>query len=242
MMEEAVKLNRINIYYGKEHIIKDFSLMVGKGESVAILGANGSGKTTLIKAMCGLIKVKDGKVEIFGKLINGNNIRQLRSIIGYVPQSISIDKRFPISVKEVIAMGCYGKVGLMRRLKLEDKKSIEEAIEMTGIKAFSNKPIGHLSGGELQKVIIARALAQKPKIMLLDEPTSHLDLNSQEVILNIIESIYIEKKITTILVTHILDHIPSSIGRVTVINEGRLVKSGNYSEILNKDKRNKMYN
>ncbi len=188
------------------------------------------------------VLVKDGKVEIFGKLINGNNIRQLRSIIGYVPQSISIDKRFPISVKEVIAMGCYGKVGLMRRLKLEDKKSIEEAIEMTGIGSFSNKPIGHLSGGELQKVIIARALAQKPKIMLLDEPTSHLDLNSQEVILNIIESIYIEKKITTILVTHILDHIPSSIGRVTVIKEGRLVKSGNYSEILNKDKRNKMYN
>jgi len=236
-MAEALCLKDVYVNYGNWQILKGIDLSLKEGESIAILGPNGAGKTTILKAICGIINIQRGYIKIYNELMCKKNARKLRLLIGYVPQRYNIDYRFPISVRDVVSMGCYGKVGILRKLKAEDYRNIEEALELTGIKQLEDRPIGHLSGGELQKVIIARAIANKPRVMLLDELTSHLDLLSQHDIIEVIESIYIQKKITTILVTHILEHIPQTINRIAIINKGCIISQGSYCKVLEETKK-----
>ena len=147
-------------------------MSIDEGSFVSVIGPNGAGKTTLLTVINGLGTILSGSVKVFGKALQSNNLSVIRKDIGYIPQHLSIDPRSPISVREAISIGRFGKIGLLNKLITADDEIIESAMDAVGISHLANNPIGHLSGGEHQKVSIARALAQQPKIILLDEPTS----------------------------------------------------------------------
>ncbi|MGM0567919.1 MAG: ATP-binding cassette domain-containing protein, partial [Elusimicrobiota bacterium] len=142
---------------------------------------------------------------------------------------------------EAVALGRYGKIGLLRSLTPSDRKAIKRALKITGLDALSNRPVGLLSGGEKQKTAVARAIAQEPELMLMDEPSTNLDLRSQRDIRNIIESIYLKEKVTIIYVTHILDNIPPSCSRTLMMKNGRIVWSGSNKDIYNDNLLSKLY-
>ena len=241
-MSEIIKLDNVSVSYKEDIVLKNISLVVNEGEFLTILGPNGAGKTTLLTTINGLGRILNGKVRIFGNILTEKNAANLRKEIGYVPQIINIDPRFPISVKEVVEMGRLSKIRPFKKLNEDDEEIVYQAMKLTGILNLSQRPIGHLSGGEQQKVAIARAIAQEPKIMLLDEPTSNLDLSAQKGILDLIEKIYLEKKITTLMVTHILNHIPRCTGRIVLMKEGRIVKQGKKEEVLKEEILSTLYN
>ncbi len=234
----AISIENLYVSYGNNLVIKNISINVIEGLFFLILGPNGAGKTTLLSVILGVKKIDTGKVKIFDEEVNSKNILKWRKEIGYVPQNIFIDSKFPINVYETVLTGRLG-VRFLRGVKKEDKEIAEWAMERVRIIGLKKRPIGALSGGELKKVFIARALCQNPKILLLDEPTSHLDPSSSENILNLIEELYHENKITTIFVTQLISHIPESCNESIFIKDGSLIFQGrpeeglkNFSEIL----------
>ncbi|RKY70307.1 MAG: ABC transporter ATP-binding protein, partial [Candidatus Latescibacterota bacterium] len=167
----AVELEKVTVSYRENVALKEVTLRIKEGEFLAVIGPNGAGKTTLLTTINGLGKVISGTVRVFGRELSRWNVLKIRKEIGYVPQELPIDPRSPVSVREAVMIGRAGRIGLLRRPGREDINLVESVMELTGIKHLAERPIGHLSGGERQKVSIARALAQEPKILLLDEPT-----------------------------------------------------------------------
>lgn len=230
-MSFAISIENLTASYKDKIVLKKVSLDIEEGSFLAILGPNGAGKTTLLYTILGIKRIDSGAIKLFGEEINRKNIRKLRKRIGYVPQNIFFDPKFPINVYETVLTGRLG-LRFLRRLKREDREMAEWAMKKVGILDLKDRPIGHLSGGELRKVFIARALCQKPEILLLDEPISHLDLSSQKDLINLVEELYRESKITIIFVTHQISHIPESCKKVIFLEKGSLVFQGNKEEGL----------
>lgn len=219
----------------REHIaLKNISLSISAGSLSAVVGPNGAGKTTLLTLINGLGKLQGGTVKIFGTSVNALNINRFRKEIGYVPQQMDIDPRMPISVYDIVMMGRYGKIGLFRYPRKRDHTVVDNICELVNIGHLLEKPIGHLSGGEKQKVSIARALAQEPRILLLDEPTANLDPRAQCEITKLIERIYAQEKLTIMFVTHLLNHLPNSCTNALLLKNGHIVASGRINEVFTK--------
>lgn len=231
-MNNIIEFNNVTVTSHNFFILKDISITFSEGEFVTVLGPNGAGKTTFVKCITGLQKITSGEIKIFGTNIKNFSLTKMRKKIGYVPQHFNIDYKFPCSVIDVVSIGRFGVVGLFNRLTQKDKEIISLSLDMVGISNLAYKPIGHISGGELQKVSIARVLAQQPQIMIFDEPTSNLDLKSQDEIVKIIEKIYYEKKVTVIFITHFLSHIPLCSKKVVLMKNGKITISGNPDEVL----------
>lgn len=201
-MHHSIKL--INVYVRMENveILRGVHIEAKPCEFVSIIGANGAGKTTLLKVVDGIFKPDQGQVMVLGQNLNlCNKLSSLRKNIAVVPQKPN-PIQFPIRVEEAVLMGRYGKIGLFRNPKQKDWEKTNEAMEAVGIKSFSKKLVRELSGGEQQKVALARALAQEPLILLLDEPTTYLDSASRLEIMEIIHSIHHQRGLTTLLVSH----------------------------------------
>jgi len=227
MPEIVVELHEVETIYEGEHLpaIKDINLKVELNEFLVIIGPNGSGKTTLLETINGLLRVAHGKVKVFGYDMN-HNPSKARKDIGYVPQDFLSEPSAPFIVKDVILMGRYGKLGILRRPRREDVEIAEEAMRLVGIEEFADRPIGKLSGGEQQKVMIARAIAQEPRLLLLDEPFSNLDVDSRKSVSNMLCKLHDERKLTTIMVTHDLLSIPKRCSRIIVMDRGRIIVDG----------------
>ena len=236
-MNNIVEIKDVTVSYRENVALRDITLDIEKGTSLAIIGPNGAGKTTLLTAINGLGNILSGSVKVFGV----DATSRVRKDIGYIPQSLAIDSRSPISVQDVVMIGRLSKIGLFRYPSREDKRIVESAMELVSIKELSERPIGHLSCGEQQKVALARALAQQPEIMLLDEPTSNLDLKSQKEIIDLIDKIYEEKKLTIVFVTHILSHIPSSCREAVLMKKGKIIWSGEIEKALNENLLSDLY-
>ncbi|RJS85486.1 ABC transporter ATP-binding protein [Candidatus Bathyarchaeota archaeon] len=223
----AVVLKDVDTIYEGEHLpaIRDINLKVEAGEFISVIGPNGSGKTTLLETINGLLRVAKGVVQVFGYDMT-RNPRGIRKEIGYVPQDFISDPSAPFLARDVVLMGRYGKLGPFRSPGKRDIEAAEEAMRLLGIERFADRPIGRLSGGEQQKVMIARAIAQEPKLLLLDEPFSNLDLESKRDISVKLQRLHEEKRLTTIMVTHDLLNIPEICDRVVVLNRGRIVAVG----------------
>jgi ABC-type cobalamin/Fe3+-siderophores transport system ATPase subunit len=230
-MSFAISIENLRASYKNKIVLKEIILNIEEGSFLTILGPNGAGKTTLLHTILGIKRIDSGTIKIFGEKLNWRNIRKLRRKIGYVPQNIFIDPKFPISVYEIVLTGRIG-LRFLKGLKKEDRKIAEWAMKRAGIIDLMDRPIGHLSGGELRKVFIARALCQRPEILLLDEPTSHLDPSSQKELINFLEELYLENKITTVFVTHQISHIPESCKEVIFMKEGSIVFRGKKEEGL----------
>jgi len=237
----AIELDSVTVSYRENVALKEVSLKVEDGDFLAVIGPNGAGKTTILTTVNGLGRIISGTVRIFNESLTRWNAGRIRQSIGYVPQSLSIDPRSPISVWDVVMMGRAGRIGLLHRASQLDVSVVQEIMEKVGISQFAGRPIGHLSGGERQKVSIARALAQEPRILLLDEPTSNLDPRAQAEIIELVDAIYKEKKLVVIFVTHILSHIPPSCTGAVLMKAGRIIWSGEINKALSEELLSDLY-
>ncbi|MBN1823048.1 MAG: ABC transporter ATP-binding protein [Endomicrobiales bacterium] len=231
-MNREVSIKGVSVSYRENAALRNVSIDIAEGSFVSVIGPNGAGKTTFLTVINGLGNITAGTVEVFGERITRRNLNRIRKDIGYVPQHLAVDPRSPISVREAVNIGRFGKIGLGGRWKVSDDEIVENALRTVGIAGLADKPIGHLSGGEHQKVSIARALAQEPRIILLDEPTSNLDPRAQNEIIGLIENIYKDKKYTVVFVTHVLSHIPHSCTDVVLMKNAMVVNSGPADKML----------
>lgn len=211
-MGNILSIKNLTVKYEHVLALENINLEVEGKDFLAIIGPNGGGKTTFLKAILGLIKKESGNI-----LIDGKDIEKNRHLIGYVPQFSLVDRKFPISVLEVV-MTAILKPGLHPFFKYskENREFALKKLELVGIKNLANRQIADLSGGEFQRLLIARALATEPKILFLDEPTSNVDPHSKE---QIYEVLYrLNKEITIVMVTHDLLAIAKNVKNIACLN------------------------
>ncbi len=220
-MHHSIELIDVHVRLGNVVVLKGVDVEAKPYEFISIIGANGAGKTTLLKVVNGILHPFKGQVHVLGEEIGScKNLFKLRKEIAVVPQK-SNSNRFPILVEEAVIMGRYGKIGLLKKPGSKDYEKAEEAMEVVGIKAFSKKSIHELSGGEQQKVALARALAQEPSILLLDEPTTYLDSDSSLEIMKTIYSIHCKRGLTTLLVSHDPYWVEQFSDKVYLLKDGK---------------------
>ena len=207
MRVSAVTFNHLSFSYGSLSVLKDVSFEVARVEFIGIIGPNGGGKTTALKLMLGLLHPKAGKVQIFG-----SSPYEMRQKMGYVPQNNVYDKEFPISVIEVVLSGSLGTLNWRGRYPVEVVRKAGALMEEMGVEKLRNAPFGSLSGGQAQRVLIARSLMCDPEILFLDEPTANADLQSEEKIFHYLKAL--KGKKTILIVTHNFDAIVQNVERV----------------------------
>ena len=212
-MKLALDISNLTVFYGEDCALKEISLQVEEREFLAIIGPNGGGKTTLLKAILGLVKPESGEIRIFGETGAAG-----RRSIGYVPQFSRFDRRFPISVAEVVLMGrLAGRSPWFVRFSDQDRKMVDALLTRLEIADLKHRQIGQLSGGQLQRVLIARALAVEPKMLILDEPTASVDSASKTRIYEILKEL--NQEMTILIVTHDLSAVSSNIGKIACLNQ-----------------------
>jgi ABC-type cobalamin/Fe3+-siderophores transport system ATPase subunit len=220
-VHHSVKLLDIHVSLGGVPILQGATIEAAPCELVAIVGPNGVGKTTLLKVANGTLKPDRGSVVLFGEdLMGRRNTDAVRRRIAVVPQK-SAHHQFPLRVEEAVLMGRYGKIGIMRKPRDEDRAVATEAMRITGILSFARRLVSELSGGERQKVSLARALAQEPEILLLDEPTTYLDATSSKEIMEKIHELHHERQFTTLMVSHEPEWVRMYADKVYSLKEGR---------------------
>jgi ABC-type Mn2+/Zn2+ transport system ATPase subunit len=234
-MELILSLKGLTVRYSNSQALTDFSADLYRGDYVALLGPNGSGKTTILRSIVGFVKPTTGSIVIFGTDATGGIGKGIRKDIGYVPQAHSMDPRAPFCVEDVVAIGRFGTVGMGKRLSSEDRELIQRSMKDTGIAHLSGRPIGHLSGGERQKVQIARALCQTPQILLLDEPTAHIDLKTQDELMDLLQKLHEDRGITIVLVMHDIHNLPTQCNRSIIVSEGHKIYDGDARGISPRD-------
>jgi len=200
--------------------LHNVSLGIGPGEFVMVGGPNGAGKTTLLESIIGMLPITHGSAHVCGFDVK-NRGSDVRKKAGYVIQNFSFDPLTPFTVREVVMMGRYGKLGYFKRPDRHDAELAEAAMKTLEIEEFADRPIGTLSGGQQQKVLIAQNLAKEPEILLLDEPYSNLDLHSREHISTILAGLA-KKGITVVVVSHAFDGLPDHPIRAVVMNNGTI--------------------
>jgi len=204
--------------------LESISFDIKEGELVGLIGPNGSGKTTLIRCLCGILKTPPGSVELGGEDIDLMNRREIARKVSLVPQFSTTN--FDFTVWETVMMGRNPHIGRLGFEGKMDREIVSWAIKTAGVEHLTRRSIQSLSGGEMQRVIVARALAQQSKLMLLDEPTAHLDINHQIEIMTLIKDLDEEKGITILVVLHDLNLAAQYCKRLILLNEGRLVGDG----------------
>jgi zinc transport system ATP-binding protein len=202
-----------DVFFSSERtpVLSEVNLSIEQGEFVGIFGPNGGGKTTLLKILMGFLKEDKGSVSILN-----TSAKEARQFIGYVPQISKVDKQFPITVEEVVQMGSLSKVSFWGRLKQSHKKKALDSLEKVGMLDKKNCSFGSLSGGQAQRVLIARALATNPKILLLDEPTASVDPLAEKEILSLLSSL--KGELTILMVTHDLQTILEEVGKLLCVH------------------------
>ena len=217
----AIEIRNLTVAYGENIALENLNLDVETGSLMALVGPNGAGKSTLIKTILKFLKQITGKIKI-----NGKNL-------AYVPQRNSVDWDFPTTLFDVVEMGCYGRVGLFKRVNKEEKQKVLKAIEQVGMLDFKDRQISELSGGQQQRAFIARALVQEADIYLMDEPFQGVDSTTEKSIVDILKKLKSEGK-TLIVVHHDLQTVPTYFETVTFINKS-VIASGKIKEVFTQE-------
>ncbi len=191
----ALDVQGLMVHYGVSPIVWDVHLSVPTGHLVGIMGPNGAGKTTLIKAILGLLEGTTGAVRLLGHKVDA-----IRRKIAYVPQREIVDWDFPMTVRDLVEMGCYPRRGLFRPLRREDHHSVDKALKLLGLSSLSHAQIGELSGGQQQRAFLSRAIAQNADLYFLDEPFQGIDQVSEQILIDVLCSLKREGK--TIFIVH----------------------------------------
>ncbi len=209
--KEVVRLEDVWVQYNGVPILEGINLAIEQDDFLGIIGPNGGGKTTLLKIILGLISPSRGKVSVLGK-----PPEKSRSKIGYVPQHNLFDRDFPINVWDVVLMGRYGKSGLFRRYSSEDRRATQDALQTVGMLDHKDRQMGKLSGGELQRIFIARALVAEPRLLLLDEPTASVDPAMQTEFYELLEKL--KRQMAIVLVSHDISAVSIYVDKLACLN------------------------
>ena len=237
MEEPIIEVKNVSFSYPPLEVLEDVNLTVKKGEFLAIIGPNGGGKTTLLKIILGLLKPPKGEIYIAGKRIE--ELGKWRNKIGYVPQTAQIDYTFPITVEEFVMTGRFGLIGLGKRPRPYDWKMVQKALKEVKMENWSKKQIGELSGGQRQKILIARSLASEPEILILDEPTTAVDPQSSESFYELLLRLH-EQEITIITVSHDVGVVAQYADSIACLNQ-RLIKHDRPEEVIREGVLEEMY-
>lgn len=208
-MDNIIEIKNLYVRYDDTCVLSDINLNIKRNDFIAIIGPNGGGKSTLLKAITGLIKPTEGSIKI-------NSVS--KTPIGYVPQFTKFSKQFPINVTEVVLLGMLNKYNkIFHKYSNSDKKAALSILKQLDLIHLKDRQMGQLSGGQLQRVLIARALASNPEILILDEPTASLDANSKTMIYSLLKDL--NKTKTIIIVSHDVDVITSYVNSVACLNK-----------------------
>jgi zinc transport system ATP-binding protein len=216
MSSSIIEIRNLWVIYNHQPVLEDVTLDIQEGAFVGVLGPNGAGKSTFLKVILGLITPTEGEVLVFGR--NPRQARRRGDLIGYLPQRPLTNPRFPVSVLDVVLMGAYGHIGLGRRPSRRDREAAQAHLARLGIPHLAERPIGEVSGGEQQRVFIARALAVNPRLLVLDEPTISLDPCAQDEVYDLINHLKNELQLTVILVSHDIGAVVSHVDDIVCLN------------------------
>jgi manganese transport system ATP-binding protein len=224
--EPAVVVDSLVVQYERVRALDGVSLTVNTGAALGIVGPNGSGKSTLLKTVAGLVKPTSGTVRIFGlppaDLPAGS--------VGYVPQTDDVDFSFPVNVRDVVSMGRYPHLGPFRRFSAHDRRAVDDAIAALDLGALVDRHISELSGGQQQRAFVARAIAQEPRLLLLDEPTTGVDAATEEALRRIVRDL-VAGGMPVMMTTHELDRATEWFDRLIVVDR-RVLADGDPEAVL----------
>ena len=223
-----VELHDVTVSYHRKPVLWDVDLTLPAGAIIGIIGPNGAGKSTLIKSIMGLVDTSSGYIKLFDKELD-----QVRSKISYVPQKESVDWDFPASVRDVVLMGRYGKLGLFTRPRKADKEVALECLRQVDMDEYANRQISQLSGGQQQRVFLARALAQEADLYFMDEPFAGVDAATEKAIINLMKTMSSQGK-TVVVVHHDLQSAREYFDWAVLLNL-RLIASGPVSQVMTPD-------
>lgn len=226
-MKSIIECKDIHYSYSHNEVLKGVNFSIKQGDYVGLVGPNGSGKSTLLKIILGLLPPSKGEVFLFDKPIS--SFKEWHQI-GYVSQKASsFNSGFPATIFEVVSMGIFGKKGLFKRLTRQDREQVLEAIDQVGLSSLRDRNIGKLSGGQQQRAFIARALAAKPRLLILDEPTVGVDTESVDRFYELLAKLHQEHHITLLMVTHDIGMMTQHVNKVACLNK-RIHFHGNPSD------------
>jgi iron complex transport system ATP-binding protein len=229
-MNSVLDIQNITLQYDETAILDNVSFQVSKGDFFVIIGPNGAGKTSLLKIFAGLEDGWQGTVSCGGKNLADYTRKELSQVVAMVPQHVDTD--FPFTVAETVIMGRTPHLGLLGLESKEDYLLANRAMEFTDIGHLAKRRLDQISGGELQRVIIARAICQQPQVILLDEPTAALDPHHQLKIMDLMEQLRQEESVTVIMVSHDLNLASLYGNRLLLLKDGRIIKTGTPGDVL----------
>ncbi|MBS4534099.1 ABC transporter ATP-binding protein [Clostridium sp. D2Q-14] len=239
MKEEVLKIEDLVVAYGNKKIIDGLNASIYKGEFVGIIGPNGTGKSTLIKAITSIIDSENGSIFIKGNKHTNLSKRQLAKLVAVVPQEFNIEYDF--TNFDIVMMGRNPHIARKNKLGKKDYEVVKEAMVMTNTWKFKDRFFNELSGGERQRVIVARAIAQQSSIILLDEPTSHLDIHHQLEIMELIYMLKEKRDITVVAVLHDINMAARFSDRLILLHNGQVLAQGNPEEVVKEENLSKVY-
>ncbi|WP_064607423.1 metal ABC transporter ATP-binding protein [Streptobacillus moniliformis] len=231
---KVIEIKDLVVTYDLEPVLENINLEIKKGDLMALVGPNGAGKSTLIKTILEFIKPVVGNIKV-----NGKEYRQEKKKIAYVPQRGSVDWDFPTTLFDVVMMGCYGRVGFLKKIPKEEIEKVNNAIKQVEMLEFKDRQISELSGGQQQRAFLARALVQDAEIYLMDEPFQGVDAVTEKSIIRILKELKNQGK-TVIVVHHDLQTVEEYFDSVTFINKS-IVTSGSVKDVYTKENIEKTY-
>jgi manganese transport system ATP-binding protein len=226
----ALRVHGVTVRYREVVALEDVDLEVAVGEACGLVGMNGSGKSTLFRTVVGLQRAAAGEVTVLGR-----GVEQARAtgLVGYVPQQDDVDRDFPVSVRDVVLMGRYHRMGVTRRPRPVDEQAVDVALDRVGLGDLVGRRIGRLSGGQRQRVLLARALAQDARVLLLDEPFTGLDVTSQAAVEEVLRE-FVAAGGAVLVSTHDLTSLPQLCSRSVLLHR-RVLAAGPTAEVLTPD-------
>lgn len=243
-MEPIIRIENLCCLHRGKTLLTIDQFDVRRGEVLAILGPNGAGKSTLFKILCGMRSARADTLEILDTPIQ-NLSRwskdRLRVRIGYIPQELAGKCEMPLTVREIVAIGQTGRKGLFRRLGRDDRKKVDHWLDFLKISHLADRPYGELSGGEMRRVLLAKAMVQQPELLLLDEPASHMDLQTREQLVELLDELYRQTGLTILLVSHEVEIIPACCRRIVLLHQGSIIADGPSQIVLTAERVNTFY-
>lgn len=234
-------IKQVSVTLGRRQVLHDINFHLRQGDFCCLIGPNGAGKSTMLGLFNGLIAHSRGVVEFKGQKVDQQNARHARLAIAHVFQMDEIDPKMPLSVYDSVLAGSYGRLGLFKKPGPHERSQAEQALAAVGLSSLAHRPLGHLSGGERQRTAIARALAQEPELLLLDEPTAALDWQAQREILNLIKQLQPRYGLTVLMVTHDLNAVSSMARQVAMLKQGRLIWQGDIAQAMDAELLSRLY-
>jgi zinc transport system ATP-binding protein len=215
-VEAIIDIQQLDYALGQRLVLKQITLPVEAGQTLGIIGPNGGGKTTLLRLLLGVVKPTRGSITVAG-LPPKQAVAQ-GDLVGYLPQSYSYPDNFPLTVRQVARLGLVARTGILRAYAKADLEFVERVLDLVGMTDLADRPVGSLSGGQRQRLFIARALAPRPRLLLLDEPTTGIDQSGQQQFVQFIQNLKRELDLTVVIVSHDLRAISSMADRIACLN------------------------